>query len=130
MKTTPKIFQNLLVCFILSTLVLGCRKESYNVNVDLDIREPKVTILADSSRQLDFTIVVTQLGNYFYRNFAFDLKPFQGGEVIDSFTTQLPTAREFVFRTVVVPGQGNYYINVVVGSETNGVSAGKMVMVP
>jgi hypothetical protein len=130
MKTMPNTFQSLLFCLFLSSLAMGCRKESYHVSVDIDVRDPVITTLADGSRQLDFTIVVTQLGNYFFRDFMFELKPFAGGTAIDTFSTQLPTAREFVFRTVVVPGAGNYFVNTMVGSETNGASGGEMVVVP
>ena len=115
----------------LASLLTGCQpKEALETQVDIDIQQPVVTLLADSTRQLDFSIIITQLGNYYYQDFKFELREWETGQVIDQFETTLGTAREFVFHRVIVSGAGNYYVTTGLGTERNGVSSGELLVVP
>lgn len=114
-----------------SILLLGaCKKEKFELDIDIDIRDPEISNLDGGSKKLDFTIVVTQLGNYYHKDFHFKLKKFGGNVALDSFSTILPTAREFVKHTVVVASGGDYWIEASIGTEQNGASSGTLIKVP
>jgi hypothetical protein len=116
---------------LMTSIGAGCRPEPVSTNIDIDLRDPVITLLSGGSRQLDFTIVVTQLGNYFFRPFYFELKKLGGQQqVLDTYMYTLPSAREFVYRSVIVPGPGDYFVTAGVGTETSGGSSGTLVKVP
>lgn len=118
---------------VLITLLMGfgaCRKEHAEVSIEMTVQPPVVTPMPDGSRQVDLTMVVTQIGNYYYQDFSYDFKKFQGTVIFDSLATTLPTAREFIQRRVIVPESGLYYLNMRLGTETNGASTGKTVKIP
>ncbi|MDO8972239.1 MAG: hypothetical protein Q7U74_16205 [Saprospiraceae bacterium] len=116
--------------FFLLLLCGACDPESVSVEIDIDIRDPVITTLPDSTKQLDFTIVVTQIGNFYHQDFHFRLNPFSSTTIIDSFSTRLPSAREFVTRTVVVPKPGNYWVEARIGTDESGASSGTLIQVP
>lgn len=123
------VFATLLV----SCLLFGnaCKKEPLSVNIDIDIQNPQITNLQDGAKKLDFTIVVTQLGNYYHEEFQFQFKEFgNNSPLIDSFQVILPTAREFVRRTVTVPQGGDYWVEAQVGTGSAGSSTGTLIKVP
>ncbi|MCC7464766.1 MAG: hypothetical protein IT261_00770 [Saprospiraceae bacterium] len=116
--------------FILLAGLSACRQEQYEVDIDTSFQTPVVTPLPDGSRQVDLTMVVTQIGNFYYQDFSYNFRKFQGTVLYDSLTTTLPTAREFIQRSFVVPEPGLYYLTMRVGSVSNGSSSGKTVDIP
>lgn len=116
--------------FFLLLLCGACDPEPGFVETTIDIRDPVITTLPDSTKQLDFTIVVTQIGNFYRQEFHFSLNPFNSTTIIDSFSTRLPSAREFVTRTVVVPKPGNYWVEARLGTDEGGSSSGTLIRVP
>lgn len=121
MKTTPFL--------LLLLAVYACGKqETTSVSTDIDIRDPIVTDAANGAKNLDFTIVVTQIGNTFDEEFKFTISRFGQSAVLDSFQTTLPTAREFVKFSVTVPGPGDYWAEVLTG--TGGSGSGTLIKVP
>ena len=120
---TPAIL-TLLMC-------LGaCRTDEAHVTIDTVVQPPVVTTLPNGSRQVDLTMVITQSGNFYYQDFSYDFKKFQGTIIFDSLTTTLPTAREFIQRRFVVPGPGLYYLTMRLGTDSNGSSSGETVDIP
>lgn len=123
MKTTSSI-----LFFLLLLAVSACDKqESTSVSTDIDIQDPVVTDTGNGAKMLDFTVVVTQFGNTFDREFKFTISRFGQSAVLDSFQTMLPSAREFVKFSVVVPGPGDYWTFVSTG--TNGSGSGTLIKV-
>jgi hypothetical protein len=116
---------------ILAIFFAACTKEATRtLSIDIEIREPVVTTLPAGSKQLDFTVVVTQLGNSFDRNFNFTLQRFADETVVDSFSTSLPTAKEFVRFSVTAPGPGDYWAYARVGGNEGYALSGTLVKVP
>lgn len=122
----------MLPALLLATLFLfqACRQEDFEINIDIDIRDPEITNLDDGSKKLDFTVVVTQLGNHYYQDFHFNFTEFGSSATLDSFSTALPTAREFIKRSIVVASGGDYWVEAFVGTESNGSSSGTLIKVP
>jgi hypothetical protein len=119
------------MAFILLAGLSACEQEQpYEVNIDTTFQTPVVTPLPDGSRQVDLTMVITQIGNYYYQDFSYDFRKFQGTLIFDSLTTTLPTAREFIQRSFVVPEPGLYYLTMRVGTVSSGLSSGKTVDIP
>ena len=119
-----------LLCFV-ALCASNCRKEEErHVSTDIDLRDPVITTLDNGRKKLDFTIVVTQIGNHFFQDFDLKISRFGSNTVIDSFHTLLPTAREFVRYSIVVDQPGNYWVDIFVGSGGGGSGIGKMVKVP
>ncbi|MBL7810462.1 MAG: hypothetical protein JNN28_21740 [Saprospiraceae bacterium] len=122
-----------LITPVLLTLLMSlesCRPDQAEVSIEMLVQPPVVTTLADGSRQADLTMVITQIGNFYYQDFSYDFKKFQGTVIFDSLATTLPTAREFIQRRVIVPEPGLYYLSMRLGTETNGASTGKTVEIP
>lgn len=118
--------------FILPLLTTwGCGKqEPVSIDIDIDIHEPAITTLSDGSKQLDFTVEVRQIGDYFHKDIEFELKKLGGSAVLDHYQTLMPTAKEFVHHSVVVETAGDYFLEVFVGSNGSGVGSGTLVKVP
>jgi hypothetical protein len=112
------------VCFA------ACRKEAAMTSTEIEIRQPVISEVADGTKKLDFTIVVTQLGNKFYQDFDFKLTKWNSSAVLDSFQTTLPTAREFVKFSVIVPGPGDYWAEVSVMEDGSGSGSGTLIKIP
>lgn len=117
---------------LLAGLAAGCQKqESHTINADIEIRDPEISEAGAGAKQLDFTVVVTQLGTTYEQEFEFRISPFNSqSTLIGSYRTSLPTAREFVKFSVTVPGPGDYWLDVLLGPEGNRFGYGKSLKVP
>lgn len=131
-KTAMKLtFASLFIAFACLLLGESCKQEPLSVNIDIDIQDPQITTLQGGAKKLDFTVVVTQLGNFYHEEFQFQFKKFgNNSPLIDSFQVVLPTAREFVRRTVTVPQGGDYWVEAQVGTSNSGASTGTLIKVP
>lgn len=110
--------------------LIACRKEPTMNDTDIEIRPPVISEETGGMKKLDFTVVVTQLGNRLYQDFDFKLTKWGSDIKLDSFQTTLPTAREFVKFSITVPGPGDYLANVFVGKDGSGSGSGTLVKVP
>lgn len=116
---------------LIMLLSLGaCRPEQAEITIDMDVQPPIIDSLPDGSRQVDLTMVITQIGNYYYQDFSYDFRKFQGAVIFDSLVTTLPTAREFIRRRVIVPEPGLYFLTMRLGTESNGASSGMTIDIP
>ncbi|MBL7829240.1 MAG: hypothetical protein JNJ57_21575 [Saprospiraceae bacterium] len=124
---------HLSVAFLIGfTTLLACNKNAIEkeVTVDIDIQEPNVIVLPGGERAVEIVVIVTQLGNSYFKNYHSELRSSLNGFVLDSMDTFLPTAREFVTQNFVVPGPGNYFLWARVGSEFSNTSRGTAIQVP
>jgi len=117
---------------LLAGLFAGCQKqESHTNNADIEIRDPEISDVGAGAKQLDFTVVVTQLGTTYEQEFEFRISPFNSqSTLIGSYKTSLPTAREFVKFSVTVPGPGDYWVEVNIGPDGSRFGYGKLLKVP
>ena len=131
-----KTIQFLRHCLILGALVLSvatCQKqESAEVDADIEIRDVVTTDLGNGEKKLDFTVVVTQIGNTFYPDYRMTFTKFNNQEtVLDSSRITLPTAREFVKHTIQPVQPGNYRVTVRLQfDDLNYTGYGTMITVP
>ncbi|MBV6439828.1 MAG: hypothetical protein EPGJADBJ_01482 [Saprospiraceae bacterium] len=123
-------------CLILGALTLSvtaCQKqEDMDIDADIEFQDIVTTDLGNGDKKLDFTVVVTQIGNSFYRDYRMTLTKFNDKEtVLDSAYITLPTAREFVKHSVQPLQPGNYWINVQLHlDDLNYTGYGTMITVP
>ncbi len=123
-------FHVLLCCTLF--LAAGCIKDQDVPEVTIDIKapDPVITTLSNGKKQLDFTIEVTQTGDFFYQDFDFQFSRTDSLLVVDSFHGLLPSAHEFVHRSVVVPSPGVYKLAIFIGPADNGAGSSSTVVVP
>ncbi|MDX1910157.1 MAG: hypothetical protein SFV22_01660 [Saprospiraceae bacterium] len=110
----------------------ACKKEdnSAAVTIDIDIKDPVFSVLPDGSIQADMTIVITQLGNYFFEDFTCRWWRYPDGAVLGTYQTILPTAREFVRFPLIVPEPGTYWLETSLGTPQNGSSGRRQITIP
>ena len=129
MKHTPTFWFCWLFVFALS--IVSCKRDDDRmVNIDIAFSSYTINNLPDGTRRIETVVVVTQLGNYFIPEYRFEISEWGDEAVIDSYSTTLPSAREFITQTVIVPGPGNYMVTVRLGTEQNYSSTGKLFIVP
>lgn len=130
-----KPVQFLLNCLILGAFALfiaACQKqESAQVDVDVEIQDVNVTLdLGNGEKKLDFTVVVTQIGNTFLRDYKMVFTKYGSTVVLDSFQTTLPTAREFLKHSVQPVESGTYEAYITLRGDGINYGYGKLVKVP
>ena len=123
-------FNALLCCALF--LASGCLKDQEvpDVTIDTKVPDPVITTLSNGTKKLDFTIEVTQTGNFFYQDFDFQLSRTDTLVALDSYHVLLPSAHEFVHHTVVVQHPGVYKVAVFIGPADNGAGSSSTVVVP
>jgi len=119
------------VCCCILFFASGCLKDQPDpsVAIDLKVPSPVISTLSNGTKKLDFTIEVTQTGDFFYQDFALTFSKPDSTAVLDSYQVILPSPHEFVHHTVVVSQPGTYRIDVFVGPVDGGVGSGNTVIV-
>ena len=123
-------YLNALLCCLL--LAAGCTKDQEipDVTIDIKVPDPVISTLSNGSKRLDFTVEITQTGNFFYQDFDFSFTTSDGATILDTYHYLLPSAHEFVHHTVVVTTPGTYKANVFIGPSDSGAGSGSTVVVP
>ncbi len=125
-----QFYRNCLVWALLALFVAACQKqESADVDVDVQIQDIVTTDLGNGQKKLDFTVVVTQFGNTFLRDYKMVFTKFDSNVALDSFQTTLPTAREFVKHSFQPVQTGNYRANILLRMDGGSYGFGKMIKV-
>ncbi|MCE7925768.1 MAG: hypothetical protein DYG98_22175 [Haliscomenobacteraceae bacterium CHB4] len=107
-----------------------CQKQDAEVDVDVQIQDVVTTDLGNGQKKLDFTVVVTQFGNTFLRDYKMVFMTLGNPSVaLDSYETTLPTAREFVKHTIQPVTSGNYTAEITLKMEGINYGFGKLVKV-
>ncbi|MBX2892013.1 MAG: hypothetical protein KF734_13875 [Saprospiraceae bacterium] len=118
MMNTTRFFSFILFGGLLVFTTMTCQKENPEVEVNILFQDAMTTQIGNDDRRLDFTVVVTQLGNTFYRDYTMTFTKINNSSVVlDSYHTTLPTAREFVKHSIQPLEPGFYMANITLKKE-------------
>ncbi|MEO6758754.1 MAG: hypothetical protein ABIO24_04810 [Saprospiraceae bacterium] len=123
-------FNALLCCVVL--FAFGCQKDQPvpSVTIDIKVPAPVITTLSNGQKKLDFTVEVTQTGDFFYQDFNFRFTQPDSSLVLDTYYTLLSSGHEFVHHTVTASHPGIYMVDVFIGPADGGGGSGSTVVVP
>ena len=114
----------------LLSLTLACSKNEPELNIEIDFEKITIAKFPNGDREVGYTISVTQFGDIFLNEFSFTFRPYFSRNVLDEFSTTLPTAREFVQHTVKLSKAGEYNATVKIKRGNKEVSFSKEIDVP
>jgi hypothetical protein len=126
-----QFLRNGLILGALALSLVSCQKQDAEVEVEVEIQDVVTTDLGNGQKKLDFTVVVTQFGNTFLRDYKMVFMSFGNPSVVlDTYETTLPTAREFVKHTIQPVTSGNYIAEITLKMDGINYGYGKSVRVP